>query len=70
MAGGLAAAGWGAYGPGMAEGRSRVRRVTDYLGLSEDRAAKPRAGTGAWWRRAGWMLGLIALSAVLAALLP
>ncbi|WP_432497435.1 hypothetical protein [Kineococcus gypseus] len=54
----------------MAEGRSRVRRVTDYLGLSEDRAAKPRAGTGAWWRRAGWMLGLIALSAVLAALLP
>ncbi|WP_432492954.1 hypothetical protein [Kineococcus gypseus] len=48
--------------------RSRVRRATDYLVLIEDRAAKPRAGTGAWWRRAGWMLALIVLSAVLAAL--
>ncbi len=40
----------------------------DHLGLSEDGAAKPRAGTGAWWRRAGWIFGLVLLIAVVAAL--
>ncbi len=42
--------------------------MTDYLGLSEDRASKPRAGTRAWWRRAGWIFGFILLIALVAAL--